>query len=61
MNEAQVQSYIKWQKDKIEAWKESRHLAVMKGDAKTIILSFDQRMQATQSSLDEFMIVLKNG
>ena len=61
MNDAQVKSYIKWQKDKIEAWKKEKHLATMKGEASSLIKSFDQRMQATQSALDDFMSVLDNG
>ena len=61
MNDAQVKSYIKWQKEKIAAWKKEKHLAIMNKEADTLIKSFDQRMQATQSSLDEFKMILKNG
>ena len=61
MNSDQIKFYINWQKEKIEGWKKEKHLATMKGDSESLIRSFDQRMQATQSALNDFTMVLDNG
>lgn len=61
MNNAQIEAFRKWQEDKIAAWKKEKHLAKMNGEAESLIKSFDQRMQATQSALTEFNMIVKNG
>ena len=63
MNAAQVASYIKIMKMKIDSWKQEYQEAIdaLAPNSGSYASNIDQRIKAMESALDEFMDVLNNG